>query len=59
VTGGEVKWERTKDAGSKELVGNNNESRRVEEILKEAKIFLSCSADGDDDNFILRIFGKS
>jgi hypothetical protein len=46
----EMKWERTKDAGIKELVGNSHESRGVEETSEGSQDSTSCSADDDDDD---------
>jgi hypothetical protein len=46
-----MKWERAKNAGSKELVGNSHESRRMQEISEGGKDFLSCSADDDELDF--------
>jgi hypothetical protein len=54
VVDGEMKWERTKDAGIKELVCNSHESRRVEETSEGGQDFMSCSAD-DDEYYVYSI----
>jgi hypothetical protein len=49
VIGGEIMWDRTKDAGIKELVGNSHESRRVEETSEGGQDSTCCATADDDD----------